>query len=196
MVKYKNLIYTLIVLSGAGLTWVIYSSQPGSGPQIETESNQMIYGDLAVTIPDGWIVESPKSSMRIGQLRLPGKPVGKPDAELAVFSGIGGGVEANLERWFNQFEQIDGSSSSEIARIQNIEVNNLPVTLADLSGTFIGGGMPMSQSVYKKNQRMIAAIVHVDGDYYYFKLLGHQETINYWTESFSNFVSSIKSIQD
>jgi len=57
------------------------------------------YGDISTsvevnyTVPEGWIEEKPRSSMRKAQFKLPGKNHSL-DAELAVFvfPGSGGGV--------------------------------------------------------------------------------------------------------
>ena len=85
--------------------------------------------------------------MRLTQFRLPASERGIDDAELAVFSSIGGSVQDNLSRWFDQFSQPDGSDSQEKARVQEFSVNEMSTTIVDLTGTFTGGGMPMSQTV-------------------------------------------------
>ena len=149
-------------------------------------------GELTATVNEGWIQEVPSSSMRLTQFRLPASERGIDDAELAVFSSIGGSVQNNLSRWFDQFSQPDGSDSKEKARVQEFSVNEMSATIADLTGTFTGGGMPMSQPVEKKDYRLLAAIVVGASDVYYFKLVGPEKTVERWATSFGEFIGDLR----
>ncbi len=166
------------------------SAQPAS----VVASSRIRIGELTVTVDEGWIQEAPSSSMRLTQFRLPASEPGIDDAELAVFSSIGGSVQDNLSRWFDQFSQPDGSDSQEKARVQEFSVNEMSTTIADLTGTFTGGGMPMSQPVEKKDYRLLAAIVVGASDVYYFKLVGPDKTVERWATSFGEFIGDLRSL--
>ena len=157
-------------------------------------SSRVRIGDLTATVDEGWIQEVPSSSMRLTQFRLPASERGIDDAELAVFSSIGGSVQDNLSRWFDQFSQPDGSDSQEKARVQEFSVNEMSTTIADLTGTFTGGGMPMSQPVEKKDYRLLAAIVVGASDVYFFKLVGPEKTVERWATSFGEFIGDLRSL--
>ena len=74
-------------------------------------------------------------------------------AEVVIFyfgEGSGGGVEANLARWFGQFEQPDGSSTRDRAIITERTVNGLELTVADMRGTFVA---PVRLGAPQRNNR-------------------------------------------
>lgn len=153
-------------------------------------------GQLRFEMPDGWVQESPSSSMRRAQYRLPGEG-GEDDAELAifVFPGTGGSVQANVDRWIGQFSQPDGSSSAEKAEIDTREINGFPVTFVSLTGTYSGGGMaPMAggSSEPQEGYKMLAAIIETPADPWFLKLTGPEATVDYWESSFAEFVESVE----
>ena len=204
MSEQKLFTYGIILAGGIAMAWLInshLSSSSSAAPQsISAQSASVIassrirIGELTATVDEGWIQEAPSSSMRLTQFRLPASERGIDDAELAVFSSIGGSVQDNLSRWFDQFSQPDGSDSQEKARVQEFSVNEMPTTIADLTGTFTGGGMPMSQTVEKKDYRLLAAIVVGASDVYFFKLVGPEKTVERWATSFGEFIGDLRSL--
>tara|TARA_B100002003_G_C13983405_1_gene475464 strand:+ start:284 stop:904 length:621 start_codon:yes stop_codon:yes gene_type:complete len=200
----KLFTYGIILTGGIAMAWLInshLSSSSSAAPQSVSAqpasvvaSSRIRIGELTVTVDEGWIQEAPSSSMRLTQFRLPASERGIDDAELAVFSSIGGSVQDNLSRWFDQFSQPDGSDSQEKARVQEFSVNEMSTTIADLTGTFTGGGMPMSQPVEKKDYRLLAAIVVGASDVYYFKLVGPDKTVERWATSFGEFIGDLRSL--
>lgn len=202
----KYLVYGLIVIAGLALTWIVSDLSGGwrDAPEhaVNRESRTAMapqaregrtrVGSLTVTVPKEWKRENPSSSMRVGQFRLSAASAESDDAELAVFSGIGGSVEENLQRWFNQFSQPDGSPSAEKARVSSFSVDEMTVTMADLSGTFAGSGMMGAPAEEKSGYRLLAAIVEAPDDFYYFKLVGPEETLIRWAASFGEFIGSIR----
>lgn len=204
MSEQKLFTYGIILTGGIAMAWLInfhLSSSSSAAPQSVSAqpasvvaSSRIRIGELTATVDEGWIQEAPSSSMRLTQFRLPASERGIDDAELAVFSSIGGSVQDNLSRWFNQFSQPDGSDSQEKARVQKFSVNEMSTTIADLTGTFTGGGMPMSQPVEKKDYRLLAAIVVGASDVYYFKLVGPDKTVERWATSFGEFIGDLRSL--
>jgi hypothetical protein len=200
----KLFTYGIILAGGIAMAWLInshLSSSSSAAPQSVSAqpasviaSSRIRIGELTATVDEGWIQEVPSSSMRLTQFRLPASERGIDDAELAVFSSIGGSVQDNLSRWFDQFSQPDGSDSQEKARVQEFSVNEMSTTIADLTGTFTGGGMPMSQPVEKKDYRLLAAIVVGASDVYYFKLVGPEKTVERWATSFGEFIGDLRSL--
>ena len=80
--------------------------------KFELKSDYIQIGQLQAKVPKDWKEEQPSSSMRIAQFRVPGND---GDGELVVFSGIGGSVDANLNRWYGQFKSETENSVSESA---------------------------------------------------------------------------------
>src|SRR5258705_13598398 len=97
------------------------SSAPSSQPA----------GDVSYKIPEGWTVEKPTSEMRLAQYKLP-KAAGEGEETLIVFfyfvPGQRGPTQANIDRWVNQGNQTNGSSSIEKVSTETLTVNGLRVT--------------------------------------------------------------------
>ena len=153
-------------------------------------------GEIRYSAPAGWISETPSSSMRKAQFRLPGQG-GSGDAEMAVFNfpGTGGSVDANLERWYGQFKQPDGSSTGERAEKEKINVKGLEVTLVYTTGSFLKSTSPMMMGGPVEElpgYAMLAAIVEVPGGPWFFKATGPEPTLDYWRNSFDSFVKTFK----
>ncbi|MGH9802831.1 MAG: hypothetical protein ACRD82_20895, partial [Blastocatellia bacterium] len=123
-------------------------------------------------------------------------PAAKGDsegAECAVFDKIGGGVQANIDRWIGQFEQPDGSLSSAKAKQKQETINGMTVTTVDLTGIFASGGMAMDQpSVKKPGYRLLGAIVEGPSGEIFFKMTGPAKTMAAAQGDFQTMLKSIK----
>jgi len=94
---------------------------------------------LTWAVPPGWKGETPSSSMRRAQYRVPGAA---GDAECVVFyfgPGQGGDAASNAKRWAGQFRQPDGRDPAAAMKTSEIEVGALKVTLVEVKGTYSGG---------------------------------------------------------
>lgn len=67
------------------------------------EPTHLVANTVAITIPAGWEQQTPSSSMRAAQYRVPA-PAGSglADGELVLFRGIRGSAADNILRWQNQ----------------------------------------------------------------------------------------------
>ena len=168
------------------------TDQKENNKQNVTQENLPSAESLVYTIPEGWIKEQPRSTMRRAQYRLPGQQ-GSDDAELAVFvfPGTGGSVQANIDRWIGQFTQPDKSPSSEKANIEQIESHGLNITTLYLTGIYVTGSMGGPQQEMQ-NFAVLGAIVETSGDPWFFKTVGPEITINHWKPSFQTFLSTIQ----
>lgn len=164
---------------------------PANHPPVATS------GAVAFTAPAGWVSETPTSTMRKAQFKLPHQGSDKEDAKLVVFlfgPGQGGPVEDNLMRWAGEYEQPDGKKSSDVMTRSTRKVNGLDVTEMDVSGTFIAETAPGSgERVRKEGWRTLAAIVQSPAGSYFVKLTGPVATVAHWESSFHQYVSSAKS---
>ena len=144
--------------------------------------------------PAEWIPVEPASSMRIAQFALPRSGVDTEDAEFAVFYfGAGGGsVEANLERWTNQMIQPDGRSSADVATTTQFDVDELVVTVLDVTGIYGAEVQPGSGMRYfKRGFRLKAAVVETPGGPYFFKVTGPDRTVMRWDAAFTRLLKSV-----
>ncbi len=153
----------------------------------------LLVASLAYEVPDGWKPTEPTSSMRTAQWELPGE--GGQSAEVTIFffgEGQGGGVEANLERWYGQFAQPDGSSTKDKASVRKRRVSDFELTMVDMTGTYVASVRPGSpEREDRPGHRMIAAVIEGDGGPWYLRVLGPEKTVSRWEPSVIAFVSSL-----
>jgi hypothetical protein len=182
------LVVVLAILSIACSTPPTVVSKNSSPPSASTSA-----GQLQFKTPDGWASETPSSSMRVAQYQLPASEGDTEAASLVVFyfgAGQGGSVQANLDRWMNQIQQPDGSSSKDKARTETLTVNGMNVTLLDVSGIYGGGDMGRAPAQGRTNFRMRAGVIETPSGGYFVKLVGPEKTVSKWDDSFMAFIKS------
>jgi gluconolactonase len=141
-----------------------------------------LIGGIKFQIPADW-EEGNANAAIIAEYRLPG---GAGAARLTL-STAGGGTEANIERWKQQFHR--GSSDPE-PKESRITAAGKPGTLIELHGSFsdmfAGGGS-------KPNWQLLGVAIPIDSDHNYFvKLTGPQKTVAARQEEFLNFVETAR----
>jgi len=162
------------------------TAEPPQGVPLEFSSQQAASAaSLEFSAPEGWIEEKPSSPMRQSQFRLPADAPQGGDAEVAVFTGIGGSVEQNIERWINQFQ------ASSTPQVDRRVVRNFPVTFVDVTGTY-NADMMNRGAVPKQDYRMLAAVIEADSAPWFVKLVGPRDTVTRWEPSFTAFVESFR----
>ena len=162
--------------------------------QVQTAQKPVSRGKMSYAVPEGWVRQKPSSPMRHDQFLLPGAG-DKLSAELAVFSGIGGSVEANLDRWYKQFKQPDGQETKDLIERKKIQVTDLTVTVVSLTGTFMKSRAPMMMGAPVDElggYALLAAIAETKQGLWFFKATGPKDTINRWQKSFDEFVQSFR----
>lgn len=146
--------------------------------------------------PPTWRAEKPATPMRRAQYVLPGKEKGS-DAELLVFHfpGTGGGVQDNLDRWYGQFQQPDGTPSAKRARTEKRTIHGLPVTIAYLTGTYLKTASPMVMTGPRQaipDQALLAAVVETAAGPWFFKAVGPRKTVEAHRAAFDALLSSLR----
>jgi hypothetical protein len=145
-------------------------------------------------VPAGWIEETP-GRMRKAQFSIPKEAGDSENAEAVVFyfSGQGGDVQSNIERWYGFFKQPDGRPTKDVATVKKVKVNELAQTILDVAGTYLFKPRPMAPtSVEKPGFRMLAAVVETAAGPYFVRFVGPQKTIDKWQNSFYQFLGSFK----
>jgi hypothetical protein len=171
------------------------SMKPASAHAAAQQQPPQKQKGLTFTPPQGWISEAPTSSMRKAQYRLPRAEGDPEDAEMAVFyfSGGGGGVQANINRWTSQFEISAGSSNASVVRTTHKVVHGIPLTIVDISGAYTAPSMGSTmQSKKKENFRMLAAVAEAGDGPWFFKLTGPSKTVAKWEKSFQSFLDTVQ----
>ena len=187
--------YIILLIIFAGCSSEQQDQQQNAQNQMQMQQTQRQV-ELDWKAPAEWVKEQPSSNMRLAQYQLPGPGAADP-AELAVFNfpGTGGTVEMNLERWYGQFQQPDGSDTRELAEKQILSVNGMPATIVYATGTYLesqSGMMAGGPVTERENYAMLAAIVETGSSPWFFKATGPAETIDAWRDDFTAFVKTIQ----
>ena len=112
-------------------------------------------GGLTFNRPADWAWVPVTSPMRKAQLKIPGaKPDAGADVTFFYFGeGGGGDVQANAQRWVNQFRGPEGA-----AKIDEQKIGGLKVTMVSTEGTY-SSGMPGGPTTALDNYALLGAIV-------------------------------------
>jgi hypothetical protein len=168
----------------------------------ETPARIPSIGSAAVTevaglfwiIPQDWQAEADRP-MRVATYKTPSAPGDSDPGEIAVFyfgPDEGGSVEANVDRWFNQFEQPTDIPQSESSTRENLTVNGIPVTIVRTSGTYTAAAGPMvGRQDVRPGYKLIGAIAEGPQGAVFFKFTGPASTIDSGEEDFMTLVRSI-----
>lgn len=149
-------------------------------------------GRVAWHAPQGWVEEPPSSSMRVAQYRVPGEA---GDGECVVYyfgPGQGGDAASNAARWARQFEQPDGTDSTERMRMTTLEGARLPVYLVEVTGTY-DGGMTMTDAPAEKQPgaMLLGGIAQGPDAPWFFKFTGPEATVRAQRAAFESMMMSV-----
>jgi hypothetical protein len=156
-------------------------------------------GGFSLQAPAGWQRVQPKSGIVETEFAVPSEGAaadGTPaqPGRMTVM-GAGGTVQANIDRWYGQFAQPDGTATQDKATTKKLEIAGCKVTLVDVSGTYKDkpmGPFAGGAGVDRPNYRMLAAIVEVpDRGNYFLKFYGPAATVAAHADGFRKMVEGI-----
>lgn len=150
-------------------------------------------GGLTWTAPPEWKSQGERP-MRAATYSISAAKGDAEPAELAVFyfgQGSGGGVDANVKRWIEQFQKADGTSAAKDAKVKKEKIAGLPATAVEVKGTYLGGSM-MGPSTPKPGYRLLGAIVEGPGGNVFFKLTGPEKTVTAAEKPFRKMLEGLK----
>ena len=109
-------------------------------------------GGFSFARPSGWGWVVPTSTMRKAQLEVVGEDGAKADVTFFHFgAGQGGGAQANVDRWFGQFQNAKTAQNE-------VTLGGLRVVFVQASGTF-SSGMPGGPTTPLDNYALRGAIL-------------------------------------
>lgn len=151
-------------------------------------------GKLAFKAPAGWTKKKPKSNIVEVEFEAPAAK-GDDVAGRLTIMGAGGKVEQNIERWYGQFAQPDGSETKDKAIVEKMSVTGQTVHLVDVSGTYKdtpGGPFTGGKPVLREDYRMLAAIIETKAaGNYFLKFYGPKATIAENEKAFKELLRSL-----
>jgi hypothetical protein len=150
-------------------------------------------GAYSLEAPAAWERVQPKSGMVETEFAIPSADGAAPGRMTVM--GAGGSIEANIERWYGQFTQPDGSATKDEASTKKLEVAGCKVTMVDIAGTFKdmpGGPFAGGKAVERPAYRMLAAIVETPGrGNYFLKCTGPAATMAAQSDGFRTMVEGL-----
>ena len=145
---------------------------------------------LAYDVPKDWRVVESSSAMRLAQWSYGAK------SEIVVFyfgEGQGGSIEANVERWYGQFQQPNGGSTRERAKVTKSKADELSITRVDVEGTYAAPIRPGAAERHNEpDYRMIAAAVEGPSGPWFIRFLGPAKEVSAGETSFDAFLSGLR----
>lgn len=168
---------------------------PAATPAPAVLSGKDGVAGLLWTVPGGWEAQAQRP-MRVATYRTPAAEGDSDPGEVAAFyfgPQEGGTVDANVERWFNQFDQDDGRPTREVAERETIDVDGIRVTLVRTSGTYNAAAGPMaSRADLRPGYRLIGAIAEGPEGAVFFKFTGPERTVLEQEADFLAMVGSLR----
>jgi len=154
---------------------------------------RLALGPFSVVPPSDWAARPVTSNMRAADFVMAGK-AGEAELIVTYFGPPGAGsIDDNVNRWLGQFQQPDGKSSRDVAKIEKTKFGGQGATYVSVAGRYVTQGMPGGGGpVDKPDQALLAAIVGSPSGPYYFKLVGPKETVNAHAKAFRTMLDSLK----
>ena len=179
------------LMSVASLYLTVAIVHPVAG-QENPSRLELAGGKIKLTAPKEWQRKQPRTSIVEYEFAVPAAKGDATDGRLTVMSA-GGGIEANIDRWYGQFTQPDGGNTRERAKMKKQVIGGEEVHIVDLSGTYKDQAGPLAPATERPKYRMLAAIIPVKGaGTYYLKFYGPERTV---TEQAQAFLSMIEGLE-
>jgi hypothetical protein len=160
----------------------------------DTRAFTIASGAYSLEAPEGWKRVPPKSGMVETEFAILPEGGDEQPGRMTVM-GAGGSVQANIDRWYGQFAQPDGSATKDKATTKTLKLSGCTVTMVDVGGTFKdmpGGPFAGGKSVDRPNYRMLAAIVETPGQGSYFlKFYGPAATVAKHADGFRTMAEGL-----
>ena len=138
--------------------------------------------------PAKWEWVETTSSMRKAQLKV-NDPEKKNSAEVVFFHfgpGDGGGVKANVDRWYGQFEQPREKIG---AKSEEATVGKHKVTFVHAHGTYLSG-MPRGARTPQSGSALLGAIIESDAGAVFIKATGPATLVKSAEDDFRKMIDS------
>jgi hypothetical protein len=146
-------------------------------------------------VPASWVKESPVSTMRYAQFKLPKAEGDKEDGELVIFKGIGGSADANIKRWKDQFVPPRGKSIDDVSKVSDLKIAGGDAKMVEIEGTYKYNPAPFnpkSKTVDKPGYRLIGIQFEGPKDVYQIRLTGPAKTVEKHRAGFDEWLKGYK----
>jgi len=158
--------------------------EAANSPAFEQRDGKLTLDKLIFAVPEGWQSKPASSGFVLAEFVLPKADGDDADGRLTV-SVAGGSIEANIDRWRDQF-----GGKPEQASEERKEISGLEVELVDFAGEFNDQRGPFAPATKRSGYRMLAAVIPVDGELHFVKAVGPRATMAAHADRFQQFIGS------
>jgi hypothetical protein len=145
---------------------------------------------LTWSAPDGWREVAPRSSFRMADFEVGGDPLG--ECYLSILPGGGGGVLANVNRWYAQFG-LAPLDSSQLAALPRFGLLGAAATYVQLEGTFTAmSGEPLADAALLGLIFEVAETPEMPGFSLFLKCTGPRGLIETERDAFLELARSVR----
>lgn len=180
----------LVVLGMACVIAVV-----GAAAALGAESKQPVVmrlgAGLTLTAPGDWLPRTPKVRIIEYEFAVPAAKGDKADGRVTVMTA-GGSVEANIERWFGQFSQPDGSATRDTAKVEHKKIAGHKVHIVEIAGTYRDAPGPFAPPIERPGYRMLGAVIETDAGNYFLKFYGPDRTVAEHAKQFRDMLEGMK----
>ncbi len=133
-------------------------------------------------VPAGW-QEVPAAQFLLAEYSIAGAGGAKAEVNVAQLSGDGGGLLANVNRWRRQIGLAALDENSLAGAATALDVTGGKATLVDMTGTDMRTSQPT---------RLVGVIVPMNGQTWFYKLMGDSGVVESQKAAFTQFVQGVK----
>ena len=156
------------------------AAQPATGGETMAATTVPTGGDSLVwTAPAAWTAK-PNGPMRKGSYAVKGNGA-EADLSVTAFPGDTGGLLANLNRWRGQVSLPPLAEAQLGASVEHLDLGSLHADVVDFAGS--ANGAPT---------RLLGAIVPLNGETWFFKLLGPDALVAQQKPAFLEFLRTVR----
>ena len=157
------------------------SQLPATHPPIPGMTSQPLAAadKPAWTVPAGW-KEGELMQFLVARYVIQGAGQASASVNVSQLDGNGGGLLPNLNRWRTQLGQ-PPLTSEDAAKLPTIEASGEKAILADFAGTDARTGKPA---------RLIGVVLPLNGQTWFYKLMGDPDLVGQQKDSLIKFVQS------
>ena len=175
--KSLMLLNTLLIVGS--LSYAVADDEEKSS---EAKTVEVKVKELTLVVPESWKQQPPANTLRLTQFEIPSSNNSAEPTECVVSGPFGGSIQANLQRWIDQF--VSDGRKMNVTEGKSSQGNYV---LLDISGTYLKSiGPPIrGQKEPAEGYQMMGVILTVEGTGNYFlKLVGPAETVKSQAEAF------------
>ncbi len=158
------------------------SHPPISGMDSPGTAPTAAAGDQPIwTVPSGW-KEGQLAQFLVAKFVISGSGDAVASVNVSQLSGDGGGLLANLNRWRAQLGQ-PPVSEADLVKLPTLDASGVKATVADFTGTDARSGKPA---------RLVGVVLPLNGQTWFYKLMGDAATVDRQKDALMKFVQSAK----